>query len=160
MLPAFPNCVGLMPRGPSGSLSSLALQKGNIGPPQVGLQKTRLYLQRASRQHTINMQKHAHRCTMEYIRTHQRSFVAPVPRQICIFLCQSSQRQFCCLVKIEREKQNEEQQPWKRKEPVCVGLSQSVIKKVETHSVFLTTVSLCKSLWVSVSLCESLGRYN
>ncbi len=83
VLPTFLNCVGLMPKGPCSSLSSLALQKGNISLPQVGPQKARLYLQRASSQHTISMQKHAHRCTMEYIRTCQRSFVAPVSLQIC-----------------------------------------------------------------------------
>lgn len=96
------NCVGLMPEGPCNSLSSLALLKGNISPPQVAPQKTRLYLQRASSQHKISMQKHAHRCTMENIHTHQRSFVAPAHLQICsffFFLRQSSLRQFCCLVK-------------------------------------------------------------
>lgn len=79
------NCAGLMPKGLQSSLSSPALQKGNISPPQVGPQQTRLYLQRASSQHTVIMQKHAHRCTMEYIHTHQRSFVAPVPLRICFF---------------------------------------------------------------------------
>lgn len=93
----FPNCLGLMPKGPCSSLSSLASQKGNISPQQVGPQKTRLYLQRASRQHTISMQKHARRCTMEYIRTQQRSFVTPVPLQV--YFCQSNQRRFSGPVK-------------------------------------------------------------
>lgn len=66
-----------MPKGPCSSLSSLALQKGNISLPQLGPHKTRLYLQRASSQHTISMQKHEPRCTMENIQTHQRSLVAP-----------------------------------------------------------------------------------
>lgn len=86
MLPTFLNCAGLMPKGLCSSLSSLALRRGNISPPQVGAQRTRLYLQRASSQHTIRMQTHAHRCTMEYTHTRQRSFVAPVPLQICFFL--------------------------------------------------------------------------
>lgn len=65
------------------SLSSLALEKGNISPPQVAPQKTRLYLQRASSQQTISMQKHSPTFTMEYMRRQQRSFVAPVLLQIC-----------------------------------------------------------------------------
>lgn len=61
------NCPGLMPEGPCNSLSSLALLRGNISPPQVVQHKTRLYLQRASSQHKFTMQNHAHRCTMDYI---------------------------------------------------------------------------------------------
>lgn len=88
------NCVGLVPKGPNSSLSSLALQKGNISRLQVGPQKAGLYLQRARSQRAICMRKHVHRCTMEYIYTQQRSFVTPVPRQRFIFFSfQTSLRQ-------------------------------------------------------------------
>lgn len=144
MLSTFLNCVGLMPKGPCSSLSSLALQKGNISPPQVDPQKTRLYLKRASSQYTISMQNHGHRSTMEYIHTVQRSFVAPVPLQICWFLfCQSSLRQCCCLVKIQGKKGNEEQQTEKEKRACLCSSSQSVEKEVGRESV---SPQLCISL--------------
>lgn len=85
------------------SLSSLALQRGNIKPPQVGPHKTGLYLQRASSQHTISMQKHAHR--------HHNGLQPRTPKVICntcaptnmfSLRCQSSPRLCCscCLMKI------------------------------------------------------------
>lgn len=131
-----------MPQGPCGSLSSPALLRGNISQPQVGPQKTVLYLQRASSQHIISMQNPTHRCTMEYIHTWQRSFVTPVPLQICFFFNFPVSHPWGSCVVLWRSRRivkgSEEQK--KKKEHVCVVF---VCKKeVEKESICFTTVSL------------------
>ncbi len=124
-----------MPKGPCSSLSSPVLQKGNISPPQVRPHKTRPYLKRASSQYTISMQKHGNRSTMENIHTVQRSFVTPVPLQIC-FYCQSSLRQFCCLLRSRARKGMKSNRQEKRKKSVCVVSSQAVKKRRRVESLF------------------------
>lgn len=137
MLPTFLNCVGLTPKGPRSLPKLPGIRERQYQPTTSAPQKTRLYLQRASSQHTISMQKHSPTFTMEYMHRQQRSFVAPVLQQICFFSSSSSSfvffflsslRQFCCLLKIWGEAKNEEQHTQKRKERL--DLSQSVKKAV------------------------------